>query len=515
MVNYSSEEESIGEVEGLVNEGTEVELLDVVYEEEEAIDRENETEVEEMVEETEEQREHREAIEFAQLVAEEIRGEINSDVDVDINFAMLDNEGEYIDVRRKGRRTVEMLGISEIIQTRRVRTTEQDNFSLQEQLIKFGQLQPIHVVEYGDRYVLLDGQRRLEELTNLGNTEVVAYIDGTIPPELVKYYEAIINGVAPYTFSEQIAYGKFFKENQSNVGYDIIEGVLGLRTGEFLKGLYIDTMKVEYMDTYNQVEKGKLTIEQGFKKIEKEREKLEKEAEEALNGDDALNSGEVDDQLRDKNDLAGLDNVAEQQELGNRKYLDPVLRRTVEQRDGGYCQCCEYGKGEPEFMGVFNVHHVIAVQYGGKDEASNLILLCSNCHTLVHDYESGRYMPEDTYDRFISVKKQVVLGNMLRTMRGLAIAEMRRKHPDTARVMDSGKITIGQAIKKQSLDLKVSEQFGGSPYQKFVDITRDLEYGGVITGELGELTWEVKAEEVTETDEGLVKEVEVETEDRE
>lgn len=439
--------------------------------------------------------------------AEELKVEMESpDVISSVGFSMLNNEGDYIEPRVKGGISLKMLNIETDIQrTRRVRISPQDIFSLQEQIRKFGQLQPIHVVKFGDRYLLLDGYRRLQACVNIGQTEVLAYVDETIPSEMVKYFEPMVNGVAPYTFTEKIEYGKFFKETQPNVGYDIIEGILGLRTGEFLKGLYIDTMKPEFQETYQQVEKAKLTIEQGFKKIEKEIEKQEKENSGAL---DDLNSGALDDKLRNTDELAEMQLNIKQQELGDRKILDPVLRRSVESRDGGFCQCCGYGKGEPDFMGVFKVHHIVAVQYGGKDTQSNLILLCNNCHALVHDYETGRFLPEqDTYNRRSDVKRIVVLGNILTTTRKRAIAEIRRKHVEVGRQMDAGKLTIGQAIQKVSLDVKGEEYFNNSPYKTFMDSTKDLEYGGRVTGELGVVSWEDENE--------VVEEIEVELEQQE
>lgn len=421
--------------------------------------------------------------------AEELKEQMGKpDVVNAVNFAMVDNEGNIIDTRKRGNIELKLLNIeTDIVQTRRARSTPQDLFSLQEQLRKFGQIEPIHVVIFGERYLLLSGYRRLQACINIGKKEILAIVDGTIPAEMVKYFEPMVNGVAPYTFREKLDYGKFFKETQKDVGYDVIEGILGLRTGDFLKGLYIDTMKAEFMDTYQQVEKGKLSIEQAFKKIEKELEKREKEE---TSGIDQLNSGELDDKLRNTNELTDMTNEAGKQELGNRKYLDPVLRRSIESRDGGYCQCCGYGEGEPDFMGVFNVHHIIAVQYGGSDSKSNLVLLCSNCHTLVHDYESGRFMPEEsTYNRRSDVKKIVILGNMLQITRARALEELRRRHEAIGRQVDAGKITIGQGIKKAEIDVKGEEYFNNSPYQTFMDNVDNLKFGGKIDSELSEVSW--------------------------
>lgn len=433
--------------------------------------------------------EEQEELTEAQLLkkkSEEIKEQFENTVVAETNFELKNSEGEYISPRLYGTAKLESIPIEQIKLPPRARVSEQDVFALQEQIKFFGLLEPIHVVEHGDFYLLLHGYRRIQAYINLGYTEIYAIVDTTIPPELVRYYEGVINSVADYKFSEKLGYGQFFKNNQPTVGYETIEGILGLRAGEFLKALYINELKVEFNDIYMQVEKGKISIEQGFKKIEKEIEKREKEESKAL---DDLNSGALDDQLISSNELLDLHNDAGTQELGKRKVLDPVLRRSIENRDGGYCQCCGYGKDEPDLMGVFNIHHMVAVQYGGSDNKSNLILICNNCHTLVHDYEKGRFLPEEkTYERLPYVQKIVVLGNILATMKQKGLAYVKSKHPDVFRQIEAGKTTIGQALLKLNVDLKGEEFFNGSPYQTFVDCAYNID-NDIHDSELQKVNW--------------------------
>ncbi|MFD7196719.1 HNH endonuclease [Bacillus subtilis] len=406
-------------------------------------------------------------------------------VRTNLTASLEDSEGNPIEPRKRGTLDVRVISIeNDLKQTNRVRVGDQDVYDLQESINRFGLIEPIHVVPFGDYYLLLNGYRRLEACVNLGYTEVPALVDGTIPPTMVKYYEAILNNVKPYRFSEKLKHGKHIRDTQKNVSYAAIEGILGLKAGEFLKALYIDQMKNDFPDVYKQVELGKMTIEQGFKKVEKEVEKIEKEAAAV----DQLNSGELDEKLRDKDELADLQIEKQKQTVGDRKVLDPVIRRSVETRDGGYCQCCGFGKGEPDFMGVFNVHHIIPVQYGGSDSKSNLILLCHNCHKLVHDYESGRFTPEQsTFDRRNDVKRIVVLGNMLLRMRKEALHVLRTKHKEVSRQVDKGVLSVGKGLLKAKVDLKGEEKFGESPYSTFKDATMDLDLGGSVKGDLGDM----------------------------
>lgn len=48
------------------------------------------------------------------------------------------------------------------------------------------------------------------------------------------------------------------------------------------------------------------------------------------------------------------------------------LRNQVLTRDLGLCRCCGFKANE--------VHHIKPLIYGGKDEARNMISLCSFCH---------------------------------------------------------------------------------------------------------------------------------------
>lgn len=55
----------------------------------------------------------------------------------------------------------------------------------------------------------------------------------------------------------------------------------------------------------------------------------------------------------------------------------PGLRQRVIARDGGRCRCCA---SRDRLM----VHHIRYLSAGGRTRASNLITLCTGCHSLVH-----------------------------------------------------------------------------------------------------------------------------------
>lgn len=485
-------EEKLDKNEENTEERDSKEILDE-KENDESIEQEEANTAEETGEDVE-QLESQETV--AQLLEKqkEARNELEKKAsDIQAVSEFLDDEGNSIAARSPGSIELKMLDIEEEVrQAGKLRDGDPDVQLLQDSIRQFGLLSPITVVEYGDYYVLVDGYRRLHAYIGLGRTKIPAIVDTTIPPELIRYYQPVYNNVLDTTFLEKLRYGRYVEQNQPNVGTSAIEQSLGLKTGEYLKMLYIDQFKEDFPEIFQQVQNERLTIEQAYKKIDKEIEKQQKEQ-------DALDSADMEEKIKNENELDELQQEVQKQKLGDRKVLDPVIRRSVESRAGGACECCGYGKGEPDLMGAFQVHHMVPVQYGGSDGKSNLILLCHNCHKLVHDYETGRFTPEkETYDRLNDVKKIVVLGNIIMRLRKKALHVIRTNHANIGRQVDKGVLTVGQALIKANVDLKGEETYNNSPYDTYKEVTDNLQFGGEVTGSLGEMEDVEEAEEIEE-----------------
>lgn len=414
----------------------------------------------------------------------------------------------------------------------RLRQGSLDLLALETSIDEIGQIEPIVVVPLGNpvgyekdetgedieelplytRYQVVHGRRRVEALANLGHEYVESIVDTTLPRELLAFYQATATTTKNLTFSEKMGYIGRMRLAQPEMSPDLLEASVGFKIGELPKAEFIDSQKAEFSEIYLKVEKEKLTIEQGFKQIDKELTKREKEEEkamqEALNGSDGQ---DVEDVLRDKqnegNDLTTMNTSAGKQELGDRHILDTALRRAVEARDNSECQICGYAHGVPERADNLKAHHMVAVQYGGSDSLDNLIMLCNNCHEEVHKYEKGRQVYyKETFDKSDEVKKIVVLGNILRRARTMAIKYVRDHDTTLGKQMDTGNITVGKALQKMGVDLGVEKTFvDNSPFKEFKQTTADLDYGGGLTGELAEV-WEFDDENE------LVEEVEVEDE---
>lgn len=60
--------------------------------------------------------------------------------------------------------------------------------------------------------------------------------------------------------------------------------------------------------------------------------------------------------------------------------------KAVDARDGKACRCCDK-RSDPDATGLLergHRHHIVYRSAGGKDETSNLVTLCGNCHEAEH-----------------------------------------------------------------------------------------------------------------------------------
>ena len=70
------------------------------------------------------------------------------------------------------------------------------------------------------------------------------------------------------------------------------------------------------------------------------------------------------------------------------------------------------GLNQPELVSIFEIHHIVPVAKGGGDIDNNLILLCSNCHKVVHAYADGKF--SSPKDRISHYHNMIVLGNIVK-----------------------------------------------------------------------------------------------------
>lgn len=73
-----------------------------------------------------------------------------------------------------------------------------------------------------------------------------------------------------------------------------------------------------------------------------------------------------------------------------REIIETSLKVQVFTKYGERCYVCGYS-----LKSVLRIHHVIPVSLGGADNLDNLILVCSNCHTLTHFFSSKKYQNKE------------------------------------------------------------------------------------------------------------------------
>jgi hypothetical protein len=69
-----------------------------------------------------------------------------------------------------------------------------------------------------------------------------------------------------------------------------------------------------------------------------------------------------------------------------REIVSVSLKQQVFKQYDNKCYACGFS-----IRMILRVHHIIPMSLGGTDEIENLVLLCPNCHTLVHLLSSKRF----------------------------------------------------------------------------------------------------------------------------
>ena len=87
------------------------------------------------------------------------------------------------------------------------------------------------------------------------------------------------------------------------------------------------------------------------------------------------------EQINDKVKNSNYKKAQKKIEKGTFRHgVNEELRKYIKDRDDLTCRLCI--KQIESYSS--QVHHIVPVSYGGDDAITNLILLCSNCHTKVH-----------------------------------------------------------------------------------------------------------------------------------
>ena len=292
---------------------------------------------------------------------------------------------------------IQNIDVEKIIIPPRIRRSKKMHDDLYASIKEKGLLEPLTVLRSPNEedYFLIHGLNRLYVLMDMGMTSVPCIVRSNIDTQDIKLYEAIYNGSKKYDIYEIIDFAMYMESRQIFFIPSEIEELLGLNYGEYLKlKALIEFGDDELLKKINK----DLTITQAFKRMEKLLAKKAKENEEEKNED-----------IQDENKLVELPEPNLQQ-VGKRTPLNSALRKEVEARDEFTCQSC--GLRGQTFNKIFEVHHIVPVYLNGEDDLDNLVLLCPNCHKMVHLFSfNDLYITEENKERFITIIK---LGNIIK-----------------------------------------------------------------------------------------------------
>lgn len=291
-----------------------------------------------------------------------------------------------------------------------------------------GLLNPIVVAPLitDGKYVLIDGYRRLLACVSCGITDIPAVVNNKIKTTEVPVLEALYNRSKKYTMKDMVDYISYLEKEKGITNPVMIEYLLDLDSGEYskLKDVLLDN-DPEIVD---KLLLGQMTIVQAFKALEKRRSKESKDEKDikmasnvysdteksgvnsiedagelgdegsALTNeqierigtdlsriDEEIEDKSLDEMVAESNDTPGFE--PHKQKVGEREFIDPVIKKTVFARDNFTCKCCLEG-GE-SYVDVMDFHHVLPVYLGGDDTPENGITLCVKCHRFVHLWSTG------------------------------------------------------------------------------------------------------------------------------
>lgn len=318
------------------------------------------------------------------------------------------------------------LDIEQIAITNRIRKMASVD-ALVKSIQSTGLLKPLTVAPTATEglYVLLDGYRRIQACARAGKTRVPCIVNNRVSTPEIPILEAMYNHAKLYNIREQIDYIDYLEKQKGIMNPTMIEYLLQMESGDYTK--LKDLLNDNDDDILDKLFSGVWTISAAFKKLEQRRRKESAEEKEnkkankvyedekksgadqiegsgeeadgealteeqiknlAFNVDsleDTLESMSITEMIDEDKNIEGFE--PHKQKVGEREYIDPIIKKTVMARDNSTCRCCR--RGGEQYVDILDFHHVIPVFLGGSDTPENGIMLCVACHRLVHLYSTG------------------------------------------------------------------------------------------------------------------------------
>lgn len=339
------------------------------------------------------------------------------------------------------------LNIEQIAITQRIRKMKSVE-GLVKSIQSTGLLKPLVVAPTATEglYVLLDGYRRIQACARAGITKVPCIVNNRVNTPEIPMLEALYNHSQKYSIKEQIDYINYLEVQKGIMNPAMIEYLLQMNSGDYTK--LKDILNDNDDDIVTKLMDGVYDIPTAFKKLEQRRKKESAEEKEdkkanAVYSDEeesganqlqgageeadgealteeqikslAINPETLDEDIEDTSlsEMIEEDKKIEgfephKQKVGEREFIDPIIKKSVMARDNNTCQCCK--RGGEQYVDILDFHHIVPIMLGGVDSVDNGIMLCVACHRLVHLYSTDdlhidKALLEGSYDDLTEEQK--------------------------------------------------------------------------------------------------------------
>lgn len=80
------------------------------------------------------------------------------------------------------------------------------------------------------------------------------------------------------------------------------------------------------------------------------------------------------------------------------EWLTQPQRKRYQERHIPQCKRC--GRFSPWGTKIMQIHHILPTSKGGTNDESNLVVLCTNCHSICHS-PFGSYVPPERFEEWL------------------------------------------------------------------------------------------------------------------
>lgn len=116
-----------------------------------------------------------------------------------------------------------------------------------------------------------------------------------------------------------------------------------------------------------------------------------------------------------------------------REIVSAALKQQVLGLYGNRCYACGFS-----IHTILRVHHRIPISLGGTDEIGNLVLLCPNCHTLVHLFSAKRFDSREVSNFLLPEYNQEAIGQIANLSQ--AIRQTRQRIKQNGNIWSAGSL---------------------------------------------------------------------------